>query len=231
MTTSTAVKPVTLADFSKCLTAAVNADKAAAKVSDTLLALFKAAGFEAFDEHCQSAEAKHKAKEVKANREPLIPRSWTQAKSDLKAAHKAGVNIDECTSVSQAKNLKIKANAAAKAAADGAKADVKKPAKAKGAGAPTVSMADAAMVGDKATKMRAKLELLNDKLDASGLSYETIEALLDSFSAQVDKAISVSKAADDVVQTTPAKTKSKASAKASAKSAKAQNVTTIKAVS
>lgn len=204
-------------DFTKCLTAAVRADKAAMSVSDTLLGLFKEHGSQEFGKQCTLAEAKYKAKCKKVGDDANLPRSWSQAKSDLNSAYKAGIDIDSCTSVAQAKRLKIEANKAIKEEANKANAPTKASAK---SSSPSLSVNEQASGASKSNAYIDKLELIAEALDESGLSPSVIDALVDSFKAQVEKAISVDKA-------TPATAKAKT---AKPKKVASKGVTTGKAV-
>lgn len=146
-----------------------------ATVSGKLLNLFKECGAEEFDMVCTQAETDWKAKRAKGKADTSLPKCWTQAKSDIKGAVKAGVDVAACDTVSQAKRLKIAANKAAKPASAGAKGgNVVQPITAPTQAERTVSQA----------------EVLLEKLGQ--LSAELREAMIDSFIAQTEKAIAAS---------------------------------------
>lgn len=154
-----------------------------ATVSGKLLNLFKECGSEEFEMLCTQAETDWKAKRAKGKADTTLPKCWTQAKSDIKGAVKAGVDVAACDTVSQAKRLKVAANKASKAA---------KPASA-GAKGSSVAQPITAPTQDERTVSQA--EVLLEKL--SLLSAELREAMIDSFIAQTDKAIAAS-SDDDV---------------------------------
>lgn len=147
-----------------------------ATVSGKLLALYKECNdAEAFDNACAVAETDWKAKRAKAKQDTRLPSCWSQAKSDIKGAVKAGVDVQAYDTVSSLKKAKIMANKQVSATA-------------KGTGSVPASLPTGVdsltMAQNKAGEL---LELLNAMPDTLR------DAMLDSFIAQADKALQAMK--------------------------------------
>ena len=157
-----------------CLTAQRAIDGHAVKTSDLILNLYKECGnVVEFKAACTAAEADYKAKCLKASKVDKLPRCWSQAKSDLVAADKAGVNVMDVASVSQAKREKILAKKV-KTEADKQHAN---------AGKSDEDTAHTSSTSNKFIQLGEALE---------GLSESTREAMLDSFLAMVTRATEAS---------------------------------------
>lgn len=157
-------------------------------VSQKLLELFKQGEtVEAFNDVTEQAETDWKAKRAKAKESVTLPRCWSQAKSDIRGAVKAGVNVLECDTVSEAKRKKVALNKAnqLKVANDD---DMQAPTRPLTAKAPSQGKSK-----PTSGKGESKLKQLHDALD--GLSPEIQDALLDSFIQQAKKAHDVASGA------------------------------------
>ena len=153
-----------------CCTAQRAIDGHATKTSDLILNLFKECKNSVeFKLACTAAETEYKAKCTKAGKTDKLPRCWSQAKSDLIGADKAGVKVMEVASVSQAKREKIVATKAKKEAdkqhANAGKQDE-----------------DTSHTSSTSNKFIQLGEQLGE------LSESTREAMLDSFLAMVKRA-------------------------------------------
>lgn len=169
------------ATLTVCCRSQAAIDAQGKKTSDLILELFKAAGTATeFKGACSTAESEWKLKQNKAGKPDNLPRCWTQAKSDLLSADKAGIDITKVASVSQAKRDKIKAN---KAKVEATKTNAEK--------------AEAAKSDDDVTLSNNKLVQLAEKL--ATLSPMMREAMLDGFLSQTDQAIATMSATGDVV--------------------------------
>ena len=180
-----------------CATAQRAMDGHVTKTSDLILALYKECGNSVeFKAACTAAETEYKAKCVKASKTDKLPRCWSQAKSDLIGADKAGVNVLDVASVSQAKREKILATKVKKEAAK----------QHANAGKAEEDTSHTSSTSNKFVQLGEKLE---------GLSEVMREAMLDSFLAMVERAQDASdptfdaamgdtkyKAAKDVTATT-----------------------------
>ena len=162
-----------------CATAQRAIDSHAVKTSDLILALYKECGNSVeFKLACTAAETTYKAKCIKAGNTDKLPRCWSQAKSDLIGADKAGVKVLEVASVSQAKREKI---IAGKAKTEAAKQHAN-------AGKPEEDTSHTSSTSNKFIQLGEALE---------GLTPSAREAMLDSFLVMVGRASEASDPAFD----------------------------------
>ena len=149
-------------------------DAQAVKTSDLILNLFKEClTASEFKTACTAAEGTYKAKQIKASKDDSLPRCWTQAKSDLIGAAKAGINVLEMASVSQAKREKIKVG---KAKTEAAKQHAK-------TGKAEEDTSHTSSTSNKYIQLGEKLGTLSESMR---------EAMLDAFLVQIDRATQAS---------------------------------------
>ena len=167
--------------LSVCCKSQAAIDAQGKKTSDLILELYKAAVTSTeFKAACQSAELEYKLKQTKAGKPDNLPRCWSQAKSDLISADKAGIDVTKSSSVSEAKRDKIKAN---KAKTEATKTNAEKVAAGK-------SDDDATLSNNKLVQLAEKIATLSPMMQ---------DAMMDAFLTQADQAIATMAATGDVV--------------------------------